>query len=161
MTTTTACPANSVINMDFLTVSPFEKDDISALVEIENEAFSTPFKEKDFLDIYESEISSVLVAKMGGRVVGYVSFTIIIDECQIINFATKNEFKRQGVGKKVMEALLDHGRTCGVTKYFLEVRQSNEGAISLYKKYGFVPVGISKNHFSQPREDAILMNLEL
>ena len=161
MTTTTACPANSVINMDLLTVSLFEKEDITALAEIEREEFSVPFKEEDFSDIFESEISNVLVAKIGDMVVGYVSFTIIIDECQIINFATKNEFKRQGVGKKVMEALLDHGKARGVTKYFLEVRQSNEGAISLYKKYSFVPVGISKNHFSQPREDAILMNLEL
>jgi len=147
--------------MEILTVSLFEKEDISALVQIEKEEFSTPFKEKDFLDIYDSKISSVLVAKIGGVVAGYVSFTVIIDECQIINFATKNEFKRQGVGKKVMEALLDYGKEHGVTKYFLEVRVSNEGAISLYKKYGFVPVGISKNHFSLPREDAILMNLEL
>lgn len=158
---TTACRVNSVINMENLTVSLFEKEDISALVQIEKEEFSTPFKEKDFLDIYDSEISSVLVAKIDGVVAGYVSFTVIIDECQIINFATKNEFKRQGVGKKVMEALLDYGKEHGVIKYFLEVRVSNEGAISLYKKYGFVPVGISKNHFSLPREDAILMNLEL
>ena len=147
--------------MENLTVSLFEKEDIFALVQIEKEEFSTPFKEKDFLDIYDSEISNVLVARVDGTVVGYVSFTIIIDECQIINFATKNEFKRQGVGKKVMEALLDYGKEHGVIKYFLEVRVSNEGAISLYKKYGFVPVGISKNHFSLPREDAILMNLEL
>ena len=158
---TTACQVNSVINMENLTVTLFEKEDISALVQIEKEEFSTPFKEKDFLDIYDSEISSVLVAKIDGVVAGYVSFTVIIDECQIINFATKNEFKRQGVGKRVMEALLDYGKEHGVIKYFLEVRVSNEGAISLYKKYGFVPVGISKNHFSLPREDAILMNLEL
>ena len=159
--TTIACRVNSDINMENLTVSLFEKEDILALAQIEKEEFSTPFKEKDFLDIYDSEISNVLVAKIGGVVVGYVSFTVIIDECQIINFATKNEFKRQGVGKNVMEALLDYGKTKGVTKYFLEVRVTNEGAISLYKKYGFVPVGISKNHFSLPREDAILMNLEL
>ena len=161
MITTTASRVNSATNMENLTVSLFEKEDISQLVQIEQEEFSTPFREKDFSDIYESEISNVLVAKVGDRVVGYVSFTVIIDECQIINFATKNEFKRQGVGKKVMEALLDYGKARGVIKYFLEVRVSNEGAISLYKKYGFLPVGISKNHFSQPREDAILMNLEL
>ena len=161
MITTIVCQVNSATNMENLTVSLFEKEDVLALAQIEKEEFSTPFKEKDFLDIYDSEISNVLVARVDGTVVGYVSFTVIIDECQIINFATKNEFKRQGVGKKVMEALLDYGKAKGVTKYFLEVRVTNEGAISLYKKYGFVPVGISKNHFSLPREDAILMNLEL
>lgn len=161
MITTIAYRVNSATNMENLTVSLFEKEDVLALAQIEKEEFSTPFKEKDFLDIYDSEISNVLVAKIGGVVVGYVSFTIIIDECQIINFATKNEFKRQGVGKNVMKALLDYGKAMGVTKYFLEVRVTNESAISLYKKYGFLPVGISKNHFSLPREDAILMNLEL
>ena len=158
---TTAYQANSVINMDSLIISPFERDDIKDLVEIEGEAFSIPFKERDFLDIYDSEISNVLVAKALGKVVGYVSFTVIIDECQIINFATKNEFKRQGVGKRVMEALLAHGKKQGVKKYFLEVRESNYSAIALYEKYGFVPVGISKGHFSAPRENAVLMNLEL
>lgn len=158
---TTAFQVNSVINMDSLLITLFEPKDIPAIAEIEKEAFSIPFKEKDFLDIYESEISNVLVAKNSSTVVGYVSFTIIIDECQIINFATKNEFKRQGVGKSVMEALLAHGEKQGVKKYFLEVRESNIGAIALYEKYGFVPVGISKGHFSSPRENAVLMNLEL
>jgi len=157
----TAFPVNSGTKMEDLTVSLFTKEDISALAEIEREEFSIPFREKDFFDIYDSEISNVLVAKSGSTVVGYVSFTVIIDECQIINFATKNEFKRQGVGKSVMEALLSHCEKIGVKKYFLEVRVSNDGAIALYKKYGFVPVGISKNHFSAPREDAVLMNLEL
>lgn len=147
--------------MENLTVSLFTKEDIPAVASIEREEFSIPFKENDFFELYESEISNVLVAKAGSTVVGYVSFTVILDECQIINFATKNQFKRQGVGKTVMEALISHCEKLGVKKYFLEVRVSNEGAISLYKKYGFVPVGISKNHFSAPREDAVLMNLEL
>ena len=154
----TVCQENSDTDMN---ISVFEKDDIPALAQIEREEFSIPFREKDFYDIYDSEISSVLVAKKGDTVVGYVSFTIIIDECQIINFATKNEFKRQGVGKSVMEALLAHGEPLGVKKYFLEVRASNQAAISLYEKYGFVRVGISTGHFSLPREDAVLMNLEL
>ena len=158
---TTAFQANSAINMDGLTTTLFEKEDIPALCAIEATEFSTPFKEKDFLSIYESEISNVLVAKLGEAFLVYVSFTIIIDECQIINFATKNEFKRQGVAKKVMEALISLGDSVGVKKYFLEVRVSNAGAIALYEKYGFKTVGVSKNHFSLPREDALLMNLEL
>ena len=158
---TTACQVSLATDMKNLEVSLFEREDIPSLAEIEREEFSTPFKEKDFDIIYESDISNVLVAKVGGKVAGYVSFTVIIDECQIINFATKNEFKRHGVGKAVMTALLDHCEKMGVCKYFLEVRVSNIAAIELYKRFGFVPVGISKNHFSLPREDAVLMNLEL
>ena len=157
----TAFPVSLAINMENLTVSLFGTEDIPSLAAIEKEEFSIPFKEKDFYDIYDSEISTVLVAKSGDTIVGYVSFTVIIDECQIINFATKNEFKRQGVGKRVMEGLFQHCEALGVKKYFLEVRQSNSAAIALYERYGFVPVGISKNHFSAPRENALLMNLEL
>ena len=158
---TTACQVSLATDMENLEISLFEREDIPSLAEIEREEFSTPFKEKDFEIIYESDISNVLVAKQNGKVAGYVSFTVIIDECQIINFATKNEFNRKGVGKAVMTALLEHSRKIGVCKYFLEVRVSNIAAIELYKKFGFVPVGISKNHFSLPREDAVLMNLEL
>ena len=161
MTTTTAFPENSATNMIDLEISLFEREDIPSLVQIEGEEFSTPFKEKDFISSYESEISNVLVAKVNGSLAGYVSFNVIIDECQIINFATRNIFKRQGVGTAVMNALIEHCRALGVCKYFLEVRESNEAAISLYKKHGFVPVGISKGHFSLPRENAVLMNLEL
>ena len=159
MITTTAFRASSATDME-LELCTFEKDDIPALVEIENLSFSTPFKEKDFYDIYTSDISNAIVAKRCGKVVGYVSFTTIIDECQIINFATHPQYRRCGVGKAVMDGLIRYCKQNGVLKVFLEVRESNVGAISLYEKYGFVSVGISKNHFSCPRENAILMNLE-
>ena len=157
----TACQENSDINMDGLQISLFGKEDIPALVEIENEAFSTPFKAEDFYLILESDISNVLVVKLNDTVVGYVSFTIIIDECQIINFATKSEYRRQGIGKKIMEALIKYCKEHNVAKVFLEVRESNLSAIALYEKYGFFKVGVSKGHFSKPRENAVLMNLEL
>lgn len=146
--------------MEDLSITLFEPCHIGELAQIERDTFSVPFREKDFSDIYDSEISNVLVATKNGEVVGYVSFTVIIDECQIINFATKRQYYRQGVGKRVMSALIDYAKSHGVLKVFLEVRESNEPAIALYKSYGFVPVGISKNHFTSPRENAILMNLE-
>ena len=144
-----------------MNITLFDKADIDGLVKIESECFSYPFKEKDFLDIYESEISNVLVAKKDGGVVGYVSFTVILDECQIINFATSPLFRRQGIGRKIMNALFSHCKERGVTKYFLEVRASNSPAIALYEGFGFYKVGISKGHFKAPLEDALLMNLEL
>lgn len=146
--------------MKSITVSLFEKEDIQRLVEIEAECFSAPFKETDFLNIYESEISNVLVAKFGEKVAGHVSFTVIIDECQIMNFAVDPIFRRMGIADMLMESLISYAKEKGVTKYFLEVRESNLPAISLYKKHGFTEVGISKNHFSSPCENALLMNLE-
>ncbi|MBQ8145978.1 MAG: ribosomal protein S18-alanine N-acetyltransferase [Clostridia bacterium] len=147
--------------MEDLNITLFDKADIEGLAKIENECFSYPFKEKDFLDLYESEISNVLVAKIGKDIVGYVSFTLIIDECQIINFAVSSPYRRRGIGRKIMDALLLHGREKGITKYFLEVRVSNKSAIALYEGFGFYAVGTSRGHFKAPLEDALLMNLEL
>ncbi len=144
-----------------MNITLFDKADIDGLVKIEKECFSYPFKEKDFSDLYESEISNVLVAKTGGDVVGYVSFTVILDECQIINFAVSSPYRRQGIGRKIMDALFSHCEKKGVKKYFLEVRVSNSAAISLYEGFGFYAVGVSKGHFKAPLEDALLMNLEL
>ena len=148
-------------NMLDIKLLPFTNEDIAQLVSIEAECFSIPFKEKDFLSILDSEISDALVAKIGDTVVGFVSFTIIIDECQIINFAVSPSFRRMGIADKIMKGLFSHAYPKGVRKYFLEVRESNAPAISLYEKHGFVKVGVSKNHFAQPRENAILMNKEL
>ena len=147
--------------MEELKISLFEKRDIDSLVKIEEECFSYPFKAKDFEGLYESDISNVLIAKKGEDVVGYVSFTVILDECQIINFATQSLYRRQGIGKEIMNALFSHCKEKGVTKYFLEVRVSNAPAIALYKSFGFYEVGVSKGHFRAPLEDALLMNLEL
>ena len=147
--------------MEELIVTPFEEKDIPYLVKIEAACFSTPFKEKDFLDILSSEISNVLVAKRGNFVVGFVSFTMIIDELQIINVAVDPSLQRMGIGNLLMSELIKYGSKKGALKYFLEVRESNVNAIRLYEKHGFVPVGVSKNHFFLPRENAILMNLEV
>ena len=103
----------------------------------------------------------MLVAKIGEDVVGYVSFTVILDECQIINFAVSQEYRRQGIGRKIMDALLSLCKGKNVTKYFLEVRVSNLSAIKLYEGFGFHTVGTSRGHFKMPTEDALLMNLEL
>ncbi|MBO5313210.1 MAG: ribosomal protein S18-alanine N-acetyltransferase [Clostridia bacterium] len=147
--------------MEQLTISRFSEDDFSALAEIEADAFSTPFKEQDFLSLYESEISSVLTARYGDFIVGHLSYTVILDECQIINVAVREEYRGRGIGSRLLENLLTELKGRGVIKVLLEVRESNLSAIGLYKKHGFSPVGISKNHFSMPRENAILMNLEL
>ena len=146
--------------MDIEIVS-VKNEHIPYLVKIEEEAFSSPFKPKDFEEIIESNISDVLVATQNGIPLGHISYTVIIDQCQIINVAVKSDMRGQGIGSLIMEHFIMKMREGGVDKVFLEVRASNLSAIGLYQKLGFFPVGVSKNHFSLPTEDAILMNLEL
>ena len=146
--------------MEEINIIPFELCHISQMAEIEKECFSTPFGKEDFEKLYESGISNALVVLTGDRVIGHVSFTVIIDECQIINVCVSSRYRKMGVGSRLMDAFLEHLRKRDVKKIFLEVRESNSPAINLYKKYGFFSVGVSKNHFSLPTENAILMNFE-
>lgn len=156
---TTAFQVNSAINMDFC-IKEIQKNDAPRVAEIEKECFSTPFSESDILGYLESPIWHFLGAYNGTKLLGYISFTVIIDECQIVNVAVSVDSRKMGIGNLLVLGMLDYTKALGVNKAYLEVRESNIGAISLYKKHGFLPVGVSKNHYSQPTENAILMNLE-
>ena len=126
------------------------------LVKIEEDAFSTPFKAKDFEKIIESSISNVLVATQNGVPIGHISYTVILDECQIINVAVSRNMRGQGIGSLIMEHFIMKMRQNGISKVFLEVRASNSIAIGLYEKLGFSMFGERKSYYKNPTEDACL-----
>lgn len=159
---TTVYQESSAINMENeLKIELLTKKDAPRVAEIEKECFSVPFKLDDILGYLDSPIWHFFVARNESCVIGYASFTIIVDECQIVNVATDPSHRKIGVGKALLERLISYAKEKGCKKVFLEVRKSNIPAISLYEKYGFKAVGVSKNHYSLPTEDALLMNLEL
>ena len=160
--TTTAYRVNSDINMkNEIKISFIDEKDAPCVAKIEKECFSQPFKESDILEYLKNPIWRFLVAKDEKNVLGYISFTKILDEIQIVNVATAPTFRNIGVGKSLINALIDFSKETEVTKLFLEVRESNMPAINLYKGFGFYEVGVSKNHYKDPTENAILMNLDL
>lgn len=142
-------------------ISFLDEKDAPCVAKIENECFSQPFKESDILEYLKNPIWHFLVAKDGKNVLGYISFTKILDEIQIVNVATAPTFRKMGVGKSLISYLLDFAKENEVNKLFLEVRESNVPAINLYSRFGFIAVGVSKNHYKEPTENAILMNLDL
>ena len=142
-------------------IEQISKKDAPCVAKIEKECFSTPFSEDDILGYIDNPIWNFFVARLGNDVVGYISFTIILDECQIVNVASAPSARKMGVGSALIENLLNYCKQNEVCKLFLEVRASNVPAIKLYEKFGFLVVGVSKNHYSLPTEDALLMNLEL
>ena len=160
--TTTAFQVSLAINMkNTLKIVPLSKKDAPCVAKIEAKCFSTPFSEADILGYIDDPIWHFFVAWLDDEVVGYISFTKIIDECQIVNVATTEKARGQGVSSVLIENLLSFAKKNGCVKLFLEVRESNLPAINLYKKFGFEAVGVSKNHYTKPTEDAFLMNLEI
>jgi ribosomal-protein-alanine N-acetyltransferase len=134
-----------------LTISPLRDEDIPAVLEIEKLSFSAPKNES----IFKSERSNYLVAKEADRVVGFIGHEKIADETHIINMAVHPENRKQGIGKRLLEMVLNDQDV-----FFLEVRASNLPAQRLYEKYGFNKVGTRKNYYSDNGEDALIMRRE-
>lgn len=129
-------------------------DDLAAIEAIEAACFSDPWPQA----VIEHRLDSFLVAKTdGGDVMGYLSFSSVLDEGSIDNVAVAVAYRRQGAADALMNAALDRARTLGLAFITLEVRASNEAAIALYQKHGYAEVGRRKNYYQAPREDAILM----
>ncbi|MDE5768799.1 MAG: ribosomal protein S18-alanine N-acetyltransferase [Oscillospiraceae bacterium] len=92
-----------------------------------------------------------------GQVVGFLTASYVCDTADLTNIAVNPEFRQQGIAFLLLEFLLRKLEKLGVQTVFLEVRRSNQPAIRLYEKSGFVSVGIRKNFYQHPDEDAILM----
>lgn len=91
-----------------------------------------------------------------GELLGYIGCMLILDEGSINNYGVLPEHKRKGIGSKLMHQLLENCKDKRINKLFLEVRISNEAAISIYKKVGFEQIGYRKNYYVDPVEDAYL-----
>lgn len=129
-----------------------------ALAQIEKVCFGAPWSEDGLREELENPNAFFFVAEdTDGTVCGYIGCQIVIDEGYITNVAVAPAYRRKGVAKQLVQALLQ----CGIDKKLafitLEARVSNAPAIALYEQSGFVSVGIRKIYYAAPREDALLM----
>jgi ribosomal-protein-alanine N-acetyltransferase len=128
------------------------------ILEIERECFSDPWSEGMFADIFASPLIHGFIAENGGQVLGYIMFYNLAPEIQILNVAVRKSARNQKIGSLLLESALSPGNINRVT---LEVRESNLPAINLYKKFGFKIDGARKDYYKNPRENALLMSLEI
>jgi len=97
----------------------------------------------------------------GRNIAGFIISRLVAGELHINNVAVRPEVRRQGVGAKLLAAVLSHGRSQGARLAFLEVRAGNAAAQGLYRRCGFEVAGRRKAYYAQPVEDALLMSLSL
>ena len=91
------------------------------------------------------------------EVIGYIGMKVVLDEADITNVAVLPAYRKKGIARKLLQQLLDEARQQGIYSIYLEVRDSNAAAITLYKHAGFKEVGKRKNYYEHPQEDARLM----
>ncbi len=140
-----------------LEISLAERKDIPAIAELERMCFSSPWSEKAILDTMAGENALFLVARSDDKVCGYIGSYFALDEGYITNIAVNPEYRRRGIGKALVDKLVEKGKEKLLSFWTLEVRESNAGAIALYSKLGFETVGKRPRFYSNPVESAYLM----
>lgn len=138
-------------------VTEMGEGDISAVAELEKECFSVPWSEQSLRDELSNESAHFFVARRMGETVGYIGMHKVLDECYITNVAVSQQFRRCSVGSQLVEHAANFAKDSSAAFISLEVRVSNEAAISLYEKYGFAVCGERKNFYDKPRENALIM----
>jgi ribosomal-protein-alanine N-acetyltransferase len=144
------------ITVDWMTV-----DDLPAVHVIEHESFSTPWPSHAYRQELETNrLAHYIVARVKDEIVGFAGMWLLVDEAHITTFATRRTWRRQGVGERLLLALLDLSAARGATEATLEVRPTNIGARRLYEKYGFKVVGVRTRYYSDNNEDALIMTTD-
>ena len=126
---------------------------------VEINSFSVPWSLNSFENELKNDAAKYFVALVDGVVAGYVGMWEISGQCDITNVAVLPSFRRKGIGKRLIEHLIQYCKNANLSPIFLEVRQSNEPAKSLYSGFGFEEVGTRKKYYSDTGEDAIIMSL--
>ena len=143
-------------------VLPATAANIDDIVRIEKESFSDPWSEQSFRTLVENPNALVLVAAgVDGLIVGY---TAAIDgwyDGEILNVAVAADARRQGVGGLLLDSAMRTLRTKSVKRLYLEARESNTAALSLYESRGFVRVSIRRNYYRRPVENALVLMLDM
>ena len=134
--------------------------DLPKVCAIELETFSDPWSGEDFHDSMVEPNNGYLIAEIDGIVAGYCGYWGIAGEGYIYNVAVKQEYRRHRIGYQMLQTLLEQSADRGITSFTLEVRASNTAAIHLYESLGFQGVGVRKDFYSKPKEDAVIMWLK-
>jgi ribosomal-protein-alanine N-acetyltransferase len=102
-----------------------------------------------------------LVAEANGAVAGYVVGRYAADEAEILDLAVREDLRRRGVAKALVGAVAERAGRLGLSRVYLEVRESNVAALGLYQSSGFKPVGRRRTYYHDPTEDALLLALDI
>jgi ribosomal-protein-alanine N-acetyltransferase len=133
-------------------------EDIPAVLDIERLSFLTPWPPEAFQqEVRHNRLARYLVARQGGAVVGYAGVWLMVDEAHITTFAVHPDWRRQGIGRRLLLAVLRVAEELRARRMTLEVRVSNLAAQELYRTHGFEIAGRRERYYTDDGEDAWIM----
>lgn len=142
------------------TIRKMTLEDVPSVIDLDRKSFSLPWPERSFrFELTANPASRCWVAELEGKLVGMIVVWLIIDEAHVATLATHPDFRRRGVGTKLLSHALRYMMGEGARSSFLEVRESNISAQELYRKFGYEASGRRPRYYKDNDEDAVLMNL--
>ena len=139
-----------------------EPEHLAQIAALEIACFSDPWPESILAHELQNPLSLWLCAMDGDTVAGYIGSQTVLGESDMMNLAVRPDYRRRGIGRALVLAL------CGALKkqmlasaLTLEVRDSNAPAAALYASLGFEQIGLRKNYYQHPKEDARILRKEL
>ena len=131
--------------------------DVETVSQSEAETFSMPWSAEDFLEMVSADYAYYYVAEIDGEIAGCCGIRNIAGEGEITNVVVAQKHRQKGIGRKMLEYMLERALEVGIGACTLEVRVSNYKAIALYESLGFVGEGIRPKFYEKPTEDALIM----
>ena len=145
-----------------LTIQRMQVADLTDVLSIEEDVFGDPWVREHFLKEIDNEwVSSPLVARLEGVLVGYAVAWYVADEVHLANIAVHRNYWRRRIGQTLLDEVMKHGRIRKCRMITLEVRVSNVAAIEFYEKNRFKRVALRKKYYADSGEDAVVMVKEL
>lgn len=139
-----------------------EIKDADSVYRIENQAFFEPWSKKSLIkDLVSNSFLSHYVYEYEGRIVGFYIASHVLDEVEIFTIAVDSAYRNMGIGKAMLDHLIDISKKRNDKEIYLEVSTKNIAAINLYRKFDFKIIGIRKNYYQKLGEDAYNMVKEL
>lgn len=145
-----------------VTIVPMTAAHLDQVEEAERICFPDPWSRRLLEELLENaQMTKLAAVDSAGRVLGYASMQAVLDEGYIYNVAVCPPYRRQGIAAALLASLRRAAEEKELAFLTLEVRRSNQSAQALYAKWGYQTVGCRRNYYEHPKEDAMIMTLEL
>ncbi len=136
-------------------------EDIPKISEMEKRYFGQPWSAEGIRHYFDEGLALFIVARDEKETVGYACVACAADEGDLVSIAVDEDYRQKGIAAELLDIACGELKKEGVSKLFLEVRESNVPARKLYEKRGFLEAGRRRGFYSNPKEDAVLYDINL
>lgn len=143
---------------------PMHMDDLKEILAIEENVYPYPWTRGNFLDSLYSGYQTWTIRDNENFILGYFLLMLAIDDAHLLNITVRRGLQGKGIGRVQLNKVAEITRQNGLMSVLLEVRPSNQRALNIYRRYGFMQIGLRKGYYpaaNNQREDAIVMRFSL